>query len=336
MQETGNYVLQVFNSGGGLLMEIPFQPEEMFPDGDFPKSDIGLGLFSIPVPVVPDMHSIIVMDGAVPIAQMTASANPPSVQVVSPVAGQVISGGTLNAQWTGSDADGNPLTYAVEFSSDDGATWEALTIDWPATSLQIDTSNLPGTSNALVRVVASDGFNSSMASSGAFTIPNRPPSIVIVRPNDGDLFIADQQVIFQADALDLQDGALDGTNVVWTSSLDGTLGTGAEFFLVASSLSDGRHLITATATDSLGLTNSASIGIVVSSHAVPTLAIQVVGGQAYISWPVTATNWVLESSSSLAPASWSPVTATPFVVDDQTTVTLNISGQAQYFRLRMQ
>jgi chitinase len=50
------------------------------------------------------------------------------------------------------------------------------------------------------------------------------------------------------EATDLEDGALNGMSVVWTSDLDGQIGTGLSFDAPLSSV--GMHTITLTATDS--------------------------------------------------------------------------------------
>ena len=66
-------------------------------------------------------------------------------------------------------------------------------------------------------------------------------------------------VILSAEAQDVEDGPLTGESVVWTSSLDGVLGTGAE--LVVGELSPGQHLITVKATDSNGNESAASFDL---------------------------------------------------------------------------
>ena len=60
-------------------------------------------------------------------------------------------------------------------------------------------------------------------------------------------------------------------------------------------------------------------------------------GPAVISWQTSATNFVLESTSGLGPESnWVPVTNQPVLIGDQVTVTLDTTGQIQFYRLRMQ
>jgi hypothetical protein len=100
-------------------------------------------------------------------------------------------------------------------------------------------------------------------------------------------------------------------------------------------LSEGRHLITVTATDSLGLTNSASVTITVLRQLPPALAIQLTGSQVLLSWPSSVTNYLLESATSLSPAAWSTVTNAPAAADITQTVSLNLSTTNRFFRLRM-
>src|SRR6185503_7658372 len=68
----------------------------------------------------------------------------------------------------------------------------------------------------------------------------------------------------------------------------------------------------------------------------PTLAIERVGGQQIkLSWPESATGYVLELAPRLTNgATWSAVSATPVTEGVRRTVTMAIADSEQYFRLR--
>jgi subtilisin len=90
--------------------------------------------------------------------------------------------------------------------------------------------------------------------------PNTPPAVSISSPTDGSTFTTDDTITFTGSALDEEDGDV-GDDLVWTSSLQGEIGAGASF---SSSLAEGTHTITAAATDSEGLTGSASVSVSVT------------------------------------------------------------------------
>ncbi|MDK1022051.1 MAG: proprotein convertase P, partial [Candidatus Hydrogenedentes bacterium] len=69
-------------------------------------------------------------------------------------------------------------------------------------------------------------------------------------------------ILFEGTADDTEDLTLSAADLAWTSDLDGEMGTGGSFW---TTLSDGNHTITASATDSGGKTGSASISITVGS-----------------------------------------------------------------------
>jgi large repetitive protein len=52
-----------------------------------------------------------------------------------------------------------------------------------------------------------------------------------------------------------------------------------------------------------------------------------------ISWPATATNFVLQSTESLSPPQWATVTAVPVVIGDRRTVTAPAATGRRYYRL---
>jgi subtilisin family serine protease len=86
-----------------------------------------------------------------------------------------------------------------------------------------------------------------------------PPTVSITSPADGASFSSGESILFDGSASDTEDGDLTAS-LVWTSNLDGQIGTGGSFIKV---LSDGTHVITASVTDSGGNTGSDSITITV-------------------------------------------------------------------------
>jgi hypothetical protein len=53
-----------------------------------------------------------------------------------------------------------------------------------------------------------------------------------------------------------------------------------------------------------------------------------------IFWPVDPAGFVLESSASLAPAQWAPVSAPPFQIGNQYLESVQIDNTNQFYRLR--
>lgn len=76
--------------------------------------------------------------------------------------------------------------------------------------------------------------------------PNAFPTVMIASPTDGDAFIEGSTITFSGVATDLEDGDL-GANIMWSSNVDGPIGTGVT--VMASALTTGAHTITATVTD---------------------------------------------------------------------------------------
>jgi subtilisin len=98
---------------------------------------------------------------------------------------------------------------------------------------------------------------------------NTAPSATISSPANNAIFSSGTSISFAGTATDAEDGNLT-SSLAWTSSLDGPIGTGGTFNAV---LSDGTHTITASVTDSGGLTGSASITVVVQPAAGGTVTV---------------------------------------------------------------
>jgi hypothetical protein len=96
---------------------------------------------------------------------------------------------------------------------------------------------------------------------------NTAPVVSIASPANNHRVTAGTPITFSGSANDAENGNL-SSQLVWTSNLQGQIGVGASF--AYSQLAAGTHIITASATDSGGLTGSASRTIFIDPPSVPT------------------------------------------------------------------
>jgi hypothetical protein len=249
----GPYAIVLRNDAGDELARYAFTPEEAIVDpapGETPQEEPQLLLIQEIVPYV-DGTTRVDIEGPGLLHSVTAGANPPAVTLVAPNGGEVLDQPTVTVSWTASDPDGDPLTFAVQYSNDDGATWELIAQNLTGASVEIDSLNVSRTELGRFRVLANDGIHTSSDESDApFTVPNRIPSARIIQP-DRDVTIAqDQTLALEGDATDADTGSLSDDQLEWRSNLDGVLGSGLT--LDVTGLSLGTHTITFRADDGAG------------------------------------------------------------------------------------
>jgi uncharacterized protein (TIGR03437 family) len=200
-----------------------------------------------------------ILKGTTVLAELPVSKNAPVVSGVTPTqTGQtLVAGNTIS--WAGTDADGDKLTYTVEYNpnpSDTNSEWQMMADNITATSLNYDFSTLAGGTSAAIMVTASDGVRSGSAQSAAFAVPFKAPQVVIDPPAGGSNYETGDEILLTGEATDPQDDILEGASLVWSSNISGKLGTGDELDVT---LPAGQHTITLTATNSGGVSASASV-----------------------------------------------------------------------------
>lgn len=171
---------------------------------------------------------------------VTILPQPPAI-TAQPQPALVSIGGSTTLSVT---ATGTGLTYQWYVGAS-GTTHSPVV---GATSASFTTPALFTATTYWVRLTNASGQINSTA---ATVTVNDPPALAIATPLDGIARTFGTALTFSATASDTEDGPLSAV-IAWTSSIDGTLGSGASLSL--NSLTIGTHLITASVTDSGGRT----------------------------------------------------------------------------------
>lgn len=247
----GEYAIRFENNQGQEIATYSFEPDQ--------PSEGTTGLFALLLPWNANTARIVLLHNGQTLDTRQRSTSVPTVTIVSPNGGENLSGSTAIASWSATDPDNDPLRYVIQYSSDGGSTWQTLASDWLSTTYEVNLNLLAGTSQGLLRVMASDGFNTAQDQSDAtFSVAKHPPRVSIRSPENGRLYVESQTIVLEGSAFDNEDGQLGDTSLTWSSSLNGMLGDGRSFSINASALAEGIHTITLTAQDSDGQTNTAS------------------------------------------------------------------------------
>ena len=78
------------------------------------------------------------------------------------------------------------------------------------------------------------------------------------------------------------------------------------------------------------------LGVAVQQLDAPVLSLAHVGGNVVLSWPATATEFLVEVAASLAaPVAWRDAGATPVLADGRYSVTLPAAVGVHFYRLRL-
>ncbi len=169
----------------------------------------------------------------------------------------------VGISWTASDADGDELTYALDYSTDGGASWAPVGLGLTAKTASVALADLAASDTAMLRVSASDGFLSSSAQTSAFVVGEHAPQLSVINDPSFRAYLPGQELFAEVAAFDTEDGLLAGSSIEWSSDRDGVLATGAVLSVDTGSLSVGEHLVTVTAIDAAGRSDSIELPVTV-------------------------------------------------------------------------
>ncbi len=256
---TGSYSLILKDSVGTPLITKNFEAQYMNVDG----AEEDPYYFTMLVPYEAGSTSVLLTFKNMTILdEIIMSKNAPSVNILAPSGGEIWNAALQTVSWQAADADDDPLSYRVYYSADAGSSWTPLSPAITERWYQIDASQIPGGNTSLVRVVASDGFNTGQDESDAvFTVVDKPPTAKILQPQNGSQFNMNHVILLRGKGFDADDLTLKAAAFNWTSNLDGYLGSGST---LTTMLTPGTHQVTLTISDSKGNSANDTVTIIVT------------------------------------------------------------------------
>jgi hypothetical protein len=175
------------------------------------------------------------------------------VRLLGEVGYVAISGGTpLQVEWRIDGSLINSFTYTP------GAGSHTLRPEFYVSDLAA------GPHTAVIRATAGSVV---VERSVTFSVFNSPPTATIDQPTSGATFCAGEMVTFRGSAYDVNQPLLPESAFVWSSNLNGNLGTGSTRSI--NTLSVGSHVITLRVTDSSGLWDEADINLTILAESHP-------------------------------------------------------------------
>jgi ligand-binding sensor domain-containing protein len=214
------YVARVLAADGTALVELPFEVSFAVaddPSGAQTSSSHGTEAESIRrklrLPWPAGAARVELRRDAQLLYAAEASPNAPSVSFSAPSGGSFAGDATIGIAWNASDADGDRLFYALEYSADGGSSWQSLAASLTGTSFEWEPFFALASPSALLRVRASDGFNTTTATSAPFELRPRAPLAIIVNPLAGDSYAEGRTISLEGSSL--TSGGVDGGSFEW-------------------------------------------------------------------------------------------------------------------------
>lgn len=197
--------------------------------------------------------------GAEPDAGPGTDAGPPDAGDLPPTC-------TVTAPLDGTiqDFDDDFVFVATATDPEDGAlsgpsvVWRSNRVVAPLGS-GLSTTELLEPGDHVITCTATDSAGN--IGTGSITVTSRSPVAAIFHPGDGETRSAGSSIPFVGQGRDFEDGMLTGSSLVWTSSLDGMIGTGTMF---NRSLSAGTNVVTLAVTDADGNTGTDTITLTIT------------------------------------------------------------------------
>lgn len=267
---TANYLL-VMRDGSGA--ELGSEPLAYSRSVDLGSEEV---IFAHATQFPESCKVIEIADGESVLGFCFASEHVPNVSISDVTINE--SDRVLKASWSIEDGDEEDTFMSLAlYSPDNGASWQPLSNETPLLNIESGTTCLPGSTNARIAILSSDGFNTGFDLSEPFSLIKHPPLVMIGGIRNGESVSYGADLELTGLATDAEDGGIPGAELEWRTYGPTAIESSGES-LTLSSLSPGEYTVTLSAVDSDSDEGSESIDFTVDAIGIPDTLLPVFDG----------------------------------------------------------
>lgn len=230
----GVYRVELLDQNGIVLVSQFFDPVPMF-DAVQKDSDMGAG---VPVAIrwTDEATRLIVFHDAEIILERQIEPTPPRLKIYLDIGKGPLTG-EIDLSWLAESEHGIASVF-VRYSPNGVDNWIGIPVQHGAKQQRINLDELPGGEECLIEVFASSGIRTASVRSRTFSVARKVDAPLILKPiHDTSVQLGEPVEMFGVP----QSPADDPRLLIWSSNIDGQLGTGSRF--IVEGLSSGHHKI---------------------------------------------------------------------------------------------
>ena len=176
---TGSYCMRFLGASDTLLYERCFEPMVVPSEETEADPSRAEGGFVLQLPDPGNVERVVLVRNeggqTTELRTLEVSSNAPTLNITSPKAGDRWEG-EHTIEWSGSDADGDKLRYDIEYSADGRESWYPMAVALQENTYTFSTDEILPSEQTYIRVVASDGYNTTHADVGPIVVPQQANS----------------------------------------------------------------------------------------------------------------------------------------------------------------
>jgi len=252
----GEYSARVYDAKGETLTVTYFEADSYAQTTTAKAGQQFEAAARIPISVVikypENAAKVVILKGDEDIYSRDISKCAPSVSVTG-VSVDSQAEDRVTVTWDASDADGDTVYYWLYYCIGQ-EEYYSLATNITDNSFTINMSDYPGSDQGYFFVYATDGINTAEAHSDCFNISYTAPFFI----NDATETLRckiTEELVFDPQAYDNQDGRLDWSSVVWLEDGKDYMDA-AELWILPYQVEAGTHVFTCVATNSAGKSTS--------------------------------------------------------------------------------
>jgi hypothetical protein len=206
---TAGYALQLLDDAGNVLVETSVELRGPTCRVQGTRGMTGQKVIGY-LPFVANGRTVVFRQGDRIRYRTEVAASPPRIAIT----GLETNGeGRVHVRWEAEHA--RHLRFNVVFVD---AKRRAIPVarELSDSHLLLATVDLPGGPGCSFAVLATDGLRSAMVRSDRFDLPEQPPRLTIMMPNDGDLIVPDQPISLLGHTRDAAGRPLPDDGLIWS------------------------------------------------------------------------------------------------------------------------